>query len=372
MKRYGNLYEQICDMDNLRKAHKNARKGKGWYKEVRAVDADLEDYLTELQKMLKNHTYKTSKYEKFIKCESGKVREIFKLPYFPDRIAQWAILQIIEPYLIRSMTKFTYSAMPGRGIHAALNDVQKAIRGDVPNCQYCYQFDVKKYYPSINHGILKQKFRRLFKDEELLWLIDEIIDSISTANIKDMSNVWLLDEDIDPETGIPIGNYLSQYCGNFYLSSFDHWIKEVKRVKHVFRYMDNVELFGQTKTELHGLRVDIEDYFQSNLKLQIKGDWQIFPTYDRGIDFVGYRSFMDYTLLRKSTCKNFKRKMIAIRKKVESGQLMSYSEWCSVNSYKGWLKHCDSYRLQKKYIEPIQADVDKYYTEVIKKGGNKL
>ena len=296
MKRYGNLYEQICSMDNLRKAHQNAKKGKGWYEEVKEVEADVDGYLTRLQEMLINHTYQTSKYEKFIKRENGKEREIFKLPYFPDRICQWAILQVIEPYLLRYMTKNTYSAIPDRGIHAALNDVRDAMQKDVPGCQYCLKLDVRKFYPSINHDILKQKFRRLFKDAELLWLLDEIIDSICTAKIEDMQTL--------------------------------------------FR--------------------------SGNCTVAIKGNWQVFPSYVRGVDFVGYRTFLNYTLLRKSSCKKFKAKMVAIRKKTETGQMMNYSEWCSVNSYKGWLKHCDSYRLQKKYLAPIQPDADRYYLEVIK------
>lgn len=370
MKRYGNLYEQIYSMDNLLKAHQNAKKGKGWYEEVKAVEADVEGHLKTLQEMLINHTYKTSAYEKFIKRDGDKEREIYKLPYFPDRICQWAILQVIEPYLIRTMTKNTYSAIPGRGIHAALHDTKKAMQKDVPNCQYCLKLDVRKYYPSINHEILKRKFRRLFKDAELLWLLDEIIDSISTANIEDMRDIWLLDEDIDPETGIPIGNYLSQYCGNFYLSSFDHWIKEEKRVKYVFRYMDDIVIFGSSKEELHRLRIEIDEYFRKELRLTIKGNWQVFPSYVLGVDFVGYRIFLNFVLLRKSSCIKYKRKMVQIREKVANGQLMNYSEWCSVNSYKGWLKHCDSYRLQQKYTEPIRGDADRYYNEIIltKKG----
>lgn len=367
MKRYGNLYEKIYSMDNLRKAHQNARKGKGWYQEVREVDADVETYLKRLQEMLINHTYQTSPYEKFIKRDSGKEREIFKLPYFPDRICQLAILQVIEPYLLRYMTKNTYSAIPERGIHKALHDVQEAMWKDVPNCQYCLKLDVRHYYPSINHSILKAKFRRLFKDAELLWLLDEIIDSICTAKIEDMRDIWLLDEDIDTETGIPIGNYLSQYCGNFYLSGFDHRIKEEKRVKHYFRYMDDIVIFGSSKEKLHALKREMDVYFMRELRLTIKENWQVFPSYVRGVDFVGYRTFLNYTLLRKSTCTNFKKKMVHIREKTASGQLMNYSEWCSVNSYKGWLNHCDSYRLRKKYIAPIQEDTDRYYREVVKK-----
>lgn len=367
MKRYGNLYQKICSMDNLKEAHRNARKGKGWYAEVKEVDTHLEEYLTKLQEMLVNHTYHTSHYEKFIRKENGKEREIFKLPYFPDRICQWAILQVIEPYLLRNMTSNTYSAIPGKGIHAALHDVQEAMRKDVPNCQFCFKLDVRHFYPSINHAILKAKFRKLFKDAELLWLLDEIIDSISTASIEDMRNIWLLDEDIDPETGIPIGNYLSQYCGNFYLSSFDHWLKEKMHVKHAFRYMDDIVIFGSSKEALHKLQKEVKRYFKTELHLTVKGNWQIFPTYVRGLDFVGYRSFLNFTLLRKSSCKSFKQKMNSIRKKTENGQMVRYSEWCSINSYKGWLKHCDSYRLQAKYIAPVQADADRYYQEVIQR-----
>lgn len=88
MKRYGNLYEKICDLDNLKLAHKNAQKGKGWYKEVKEINTNPEYYLKKLQDMLLNKTYRTSEYETFIKHDTGKDRKIYKLPYYPDRIAQ--------------------------------------------------------------------------------------------------------------------------------------------------------------------------------------------------------------------------------------------------------------------------------------------
>lgn len=352
MKRYGHLYPKVYDMDNLILAHENAKKGKGWYQEVKMVEANPEYYLKILQKMLINKTYKTSEYETFIKNDSGKEREIYKLPYFPDRICQWAVMQIIEPYLLKHFTKDTYSAIPGRGTHLCLNRLYDAMQNDVPECQYCLKLDVKKFYPSINHTILKQKYRRLFKDDDLLWLLDEIIDST------------------EGDTGIPIGNYISQYSGNFYLSDFDHWIKEVKRAKYYFRYMDDIVIFGSSKEKLHKLKREIEEYFRTKLKLKIKENWQVFPTYERGVDFVGYRTFMNYKLLRKSTCKRFKRKMTALNKKRLEGKELNYSEWCSINSYKGWLMHCDSYRLSEKYIKPIQSYADDYYLQnIYKKGG---
>ncbi len=343
------LWEAICDMENLKLAHQNAKKGKGWYAEVKMVDENPEYYLGLLQQMMLNHTYRTSEYKTFIKKDSGKEREIFKLPYFPDRICQWAILQVIEPILIRNFTNDTYSAIPGRGIHQAFTRIKHAVQNDVPGTQYCLKLDAKKYYPSIDHNILKDKYRRLFKDNDLLWLLDEIIGS--TPGNK----------------GIPIGNYLSQYSGNFYLSSFDHWLKEVKGIKYYYRYMDDIVILSNSKEHLHQLRKEIDEYFRKELKLTIKENWQVFPTFDRGIDFVGYRIFLGYSLLRKTTCKQMKVKMVKIRKKVESGQEMNFSEWCSINSYKGWLMHCDSYRLTMKYIDPIQKHADDYYFKNIKR-----
>ena len=345
------LWDAICSMDNLKLAHQNAKKGKGWYKEVKMIEENPEKYLKELQDTLINKTYHTSEYETFYKKDGNKNRLIYKLPYFPDRICQWAVLQVIEPILLSNFTADTYSAIPGKGIHSCLHKLQKAMRNDVKGSQYCLKIDAKQYYPSINHNILKAKYRRLFKDENLLWLLDEIIDSTPG------------------ESGIPIGNYLSQYSGNYYLSAFDHWIKEIKGVKHYFRYMDDIVILHESKEYLHNLRKEIDEYFRVNLKLTIKENWQVFPTFKRGVDYVGYRSFLEFTLLRKSTCKSMKVKMVKINKKRLNGKPLNYSEWCSINSYKGWLIHCDSYRLSQKYLCPLEQYANQYYIQNIKMKG---
>ena len=361
MKRYDHLYEKIYDIENLRKAHQHAKKGKGWYKEVIEIDKDPDKYLKQIQEMLINHTYHTSEYEVFTKQEGKKERTIYKLPYFPDRICQWAILQVIEPCIVNNLTSDTYSAIPKRGIHNALHKLQNAMWNDPEECQYCLKLDARHYYQSVNHELLKQKYARMFNDADLLWLLNEIINSIQTAEIEDLTAIYLLEEDIDPETGIPIGNYLSQYSGNYYFSDFDHWMKEVQHVKHYFRYMDDIVIFAKTKGELHRLKDKITEYFSTEMRLVLKDNWQIFPTYVRGVDYLGYRVFLNYVLLRKSTCKELKKKMTAIREKCESGRMMNYSEWCCINSYKGWMKHCNSFRLQQKYITPLIPYADNYY-----------
>lgn len=379
------LFNSICSMDNLYRAYQNAKSGKGWYKEVKQIEKRPFYYLAGLQYMLKNHLFKTSDYEIFILNEGKKKRDVYKLPFFPDRIAQWAILQVIEPFLVANMTADTYSAIPGKGIQPIVNDLRgyyktKRVDGkkksvwvpsillsDEENTRYCYKIDLHHYYQSINHEVLKQKFRKVFKDPELLWLLDEIADSINTATEEDLIELSLSGEiEVDPNTGIPIGNYMSQYSGNFYLSSFDHWVKEELHVKHYYRYMDDVVIFASSKEELHEIHRKVAAYTRDYLHLNIKGNYQIFPTKVRGVDFVGYRFFGEYTLLRKSTAINFKRKMRACRKKMENNIPPTYSEWCSFNSYKGWLGNCDSYRLSKKYIEPLIDYMQDYYEKEVK------
>lgn len=382
------LFNSICSMDNLYRAYQNAKSGKGWYKEVKQIEKRPFYYLAGLQYMLKNHLFKTSEYEIFILNEGKKKRDVYKLPFFPDRIAQWAILQVIEPFLVANMTADTYSAIPGKGIQPIVNDLRgyyktKRVDGkkksvwvpsillsDEENTRYCYKIDLHHYYQSINHEVLKQKFRKVFKDPELLWLLDEIADSINTATEEDLIELSLSGEiEVDPNTGIPIGNYMSQYSGNFYLSSFDHWVKEELHVKHYYRYMDDVVIFASSKEELHEIHRKVTAYTRDYLHLNIKGNYQIFPTKVRDVDFVGYRFFGEYTLLRKSTAINFKRKMRACRKKMENNIPPTYSEWCSFNSYKGWLGNCDSYRLFKKYMEPLIEYMQNYYEREVKDHG---
>jgi len=348
MKRAGNIYPQIYDLENLRSAHKHARKDKAYYKEVQMVNGDEDFYLKQIQEMLIAKTYDVSEYEHKIIADSGKVRELMKLPYFPDRIIQWAIMLQIEKVFSQVFTDFTCASLKGRGIHRATQLLDRYMT-DVPNTQYCLKLDISKFYPSIDHEILKSLLQRKFKDPDLLDLLFKIIDSMPNGK------------------GVPIGSYLSQYLANFYLAYFDHWLKEKQGVKYVIRYMDDVVILSDSKEFLHSLKRKMDVYLQSELRLKIKDNWQVFPTNTRGIDFVGYRHFYEFKLLRKTSCKRFKRKMLSIRKKVMQNKPVNYTDWCSTNSYKGWLKWCDSFRLSQKYITPIQAAVDAYYLRNIRK-----
>jgi retron-type reverse transcriptase len=309
--------------ENIIEAHRNARKGKTHYKEVQMVDRNLEYYVQEIYLILLNETYKTSSYITFEYNDGNKIREISKLPYYPDRIVHWAIMLQIENVFLKTFINDTYASIPNKGIHYGVKRIKKALN-DKDNTQYCLKLDVKKFFPNINHKVLKELLRKKFKDKKLLKLLYEIIDS---------------------SKGIPIGNYLSQYFANFYLNYFDHYIKSLG-VKYYFRYMDDIVILHKDKTYLHGLfNSKIVPYLDNNLKLKVKENWQIFPTKVRGIDFVGYRFFYNYTLLRKSTYKKLRYKMIKCKQTKHLER--------SKASYSGWLLWANCYNLSKKYIKGV-------------------
>ena len=315
MKRISNIYQQICSMENLILADTKARKGKSWQYGVRVHDLNREANLLTLQDKLINKQFATSPYTIF-KVYEPKEREVYRLPYFPDRITHHAIMNVLEPVFVSVFTANTYSCIKNRGIHAAAYAVKKALR-DLPGTQYCLKLDIKKFYPSIDHDTLKQLLRRKIKDQDLLWLFDEIIDSAP---------------------GLPIGNYLSQYLANYYLTYFDHWVKESQEVKYYFRYADDLVILSDSKESLHSLFNNINTYLSEKLKLQVKSNWQIFPVAARGIDFVGYRFYHSHTLLRKTIKKSFGRMISKNRNEA------------SIASYNGWAKHCNSNHLLKKLL----------------------
>lgn len=329
MKRIGNLYSQICDMQNLILAERKARRGKASQYGVKVFDRNPEINLAVLQDKLISKTYRTSQYTTF-KVYEPKERDVFRLPYYPDRITHHAIMNVLEPIFVSVFTTDSFSCIKKRGIHAAANAVKLALR-DQPGTQYCLKLDAKKFYPSIDHDVLKSLLRHKFKDNDLLWLLDEIIDSAP---------------------GLPIGNYLSQYLANFYLTYFDHWMNETMAVKYYFRYADDLVILSGDKNYLHRLLVLIKQYMSNNLKLQVKDNWQVFPVSARGIDFVGYVFYHTHTRLRKTIKKNFARMMT----KKPNPQ--------SAAAYHGWLKHCNANHLTKTILhEHIQRHEHKANTK---------
>lgn len=332
MKRIGNLYEKIISIENLKLADERARKGKRNTYGVRMHDRNKDENILRLHEILKAREFKTSEYHVF-KIYEPKEREIYRLPYYPDRIVHHAIMNILEPIWVSVFTADTYSCIKGRGINGAMQKVKKAIKNDPENTRYCLKIDIRKYYPSIDHNELQNIVARKIKCKDTLNILSSIIVSAE---------------------GVPIGNYLSQYFANLFLAYFDHYVKEVLCIMHYFRYADDMVFFSATKEGLHQLLAIVRKYLSENLMLEIKSNYQIFPIADhhrakngRGLDFVGYVFYRNETRIRKSIKMNFVRKAAVVNRRQMSTKqyTMHLAPWL------GWCKYSNSKKLIYKIIK---------------------
>lgn len=320
MKRYGNLWTRIVDIDNLRAAHHAARRGKSFYTEVQEVDAFEDEFLFELQSELISGRFTTSRYEVEERFDGRKLRTVHKLPYYPDRIMQHALVQVCGPIWKASFIRDTFQSIAGRGTHDARKRVQKYILGN-PGL-YALKFDIQKYYPSVNNKILKHKIRQKIKCSRTLKLIDNIIDS---------------------NQGLPIGNYTSQHFGNIYLSDFDWWVKQELKPIAYFRYCDDLVMLCRSAREGHVIRKQVFKKLEEQYHLTIKPNWQVVSVDKRGLDFVGFVFRSDSIRLRQSIANNFKRKCKTIRR--DNHDLSPFEVVNGLGSYWGWCKHSNSKQL---------------------------
>lgn len=191
---------------------------------------------------------------------------------------------------------------------------------------YCLKFDIRKYYPSIDHGVMKGIVRRSIKDKRILKILDDIIDS---------------------EPGIMLGSPLSPYFANLYITPLCHWLKEKKGVKHLIDYADDFVILSNDKEELHRLLAEIEDYTTNKLKIEVKRNKQIFPValdrsdkHGRGIDFLGFVFYLNETRIRKGIKRNLCRKLAKLRKAKHPVPEKEFLQ--ALASWWGWLKYSDS------------------------------
>ena len=264
MKRVGNIMPQIADVDNLMLAFCKARRGKQYKAEVIDYSANVLENIMSLRERMLNETLSVGNYHYF-EIYDPKQRRICAAS-FEERVVHHAIMNVCKERFERHLIFDTYATRENKGVYAAIDRVREAI------CKYPYvaKLDVRKYFDSINHQVLKTKLRRIFKDQKLLRLFDTIIDSYESS----------------PSTGIPIGNLTSQYFANYYLSDLDHYIKEKLHVPVYVRYMDDMLLFAKSRLELVDMVAKIRAYAENILLLELKPA-QILNV-NGGVSFLGY------------------------------------------------------------------------------------
>lgn len=335
MKRVNNLFNKIVEWDNIVAAEATARKGKAKAYGVKVFDKDPITHLKKIQESLINHSFTTSRYTHRTIYEP-KERILAKLPYFPDRIIQHAIIRVLEPIWYSVFTNDSYACIKNKGIMGINRKLRKVLQEDTINTQYCLKIDIRKFYENIDHDILKAIIRKKIKDKDVLWLLDDIIDS---------------------HKGIPIGNYTSQFFANLYLSYFDHFVKEVLHVKYYFRYCDDLILLSNSKEFLWDCFRKIKEYLLT-LKLEVKPNYQVFKiakthkSKGRGIDFIGFIFYRKHTLIRKTIKNRIKRKIKHLDKVLTVKSLKQ-----KLCGWFGWLKYSDSVTLTRTLLD------NKYYDQ---------
>lgn len=355
MKRYGFLWAEITAFENLLTAARKAEKGKRFRENVLTFNYNLEQELEKLQLELQTKTYRPGKYKTFRVMEP-KPRMISAAPY-RDRVVHHALCNIVMPIFEKTFISDCYANRTGFGTHRALKKFIQFTR----SYQYILQCDIRKYFPSVDHEILKSIIYRKIKCPDTLWLINLLIDS---SNPQELVLEHFPGDDLLTPTqhrrGLPIGNLTSQCFANIYLNGLDHFVKEQLRANCYLRYVDDFALFSNDREFLVEARQAIEEYL-TTLRLKIHPiKSQLFET-KRGANFVGFRvlpigqTFPKevYIRIRPENLKRGRCRLKRYQKQYAIGQLTFNRLSQSLQSWAAHLKHADTYHLRHQIFSSL-------------------
>ena len=333
MKRYGSLYPQIYDFENLYRAYCQARKNKRYKDSVIRFGMNLEESLIEIQNELIWHTYEPGEFTEFM-IHEPKERAIRALP-FRDRVVQHALVNVIEPIFERSMIYDSYGCRVGKGMHRGSDRLMQWLQEAHHNWPetYVLKADISKFFNSIDVRVFWDIIKRRIKCNDTLWLIRKIL-------------LHGTDESL---IGLPIGNLTSQLFANVYLDQLDHFVKERLHIHYYVRYMDDFVILLPDKQKLHRIKDEIEDFLNCRLHLRFNRKTSIFPARN-GVDFLGYRTWATHRLVRKSSIKRMKRKLRHYGKLLSEGRVDANDITRSVRSWIAHVEHANTYHLRRKVL----------------------
>ena len=337
IKTYKNQFEKVCDYQNLLRAHSFSRKGKRDKVEVAKYETDITANTMALKRELETRTYKIEGYKSF-KVYEPKERDIMALHY-RDRVVQRSLCDnVLEPFLEPRLDYDNAACRKGKGTHFALDRLKKFMR-DAYNKwgvdYYVLKCDIKKYFYRIDHVTLKQLLYPHFKDDDLIWLLDVIIDSTEGV-------------------GVPIGNMTSQWFAVYYLDPLDRFVRNELKIDYYTRYMDDFILIAKDKVYLKECLGRIRHFLDEELHLELNEKTQIFPARN-GVDYLGFHTYITETgkIIRKIRRKSkaaMKRKVKKFNDAYSKGEMPYEKVRSSVASWLGHAKHGDTYHLRKKIM----------------------
>ena len=339
MKRHGNLWEGMISFESLLEAAEKAQRGKRFRPAVARFHFTLERELLVLREELASKRYRPGPYRSFHIYEP-KQRLISAAPY-RDRVVHHALTAALEPIFERSFAFDSYACRKGKGTHAAVARCQHYAR----RFRYVLKADIRKFFPSVDHDILKHLIARKIKDPNVLWLVGLILDH---SNPQEPVLQWFPGDDLftpaERRRGIPIGNQTSQFFANVYLDPLDHFVKDRLEVGGYVRYVDDFLLFSDDKRHLAEARVKLIGLLAS-LRLRLHPTKNvIFPT-SQGIPFLGYRVFPTHRLLGKNNVRRFRRRARKMQREYAERRMSLPEIRQRLVSWLGHARQADTYRL---------------------------
>ena len=332
MRTYRNLYLKIHDFENLYLAYRKARRGKRGKPPAADFERVQDEELLALQDELHELHYIPGAYHSFY-IHEPKRRLISAAP-FRDRVVHHALCRVIEPIWEKRFIYDSYANRIGKGTHKAIDRTQSYAR----EYKYFLQLDIRQFFPSIDHAILKKEFSRLIRDEKTLWLCNQILKSGVGILSEEYEMVYFEEDDlfaINRSRGLPIGNLTSQFWANVYMNDFDHFLKRNLKVKAYLRYVDDFLLFSDSKKELWDWEKEIIEKLNA-LRLTIHADKaHIFPT-QKGIPFLGFRIYPEYRLLKARKANQYRRHLKSLNRKHKLGEIEREKV---MSSMQGWINH---------------------------------
>jgi len=322
MKKFSKKYQEIITPENLLLAWEEFWRGKKKRNDVAVFQRRLMDNIFDLHHDLKEKIYQHGIYQAF-NISDPKPRNIHKANV-RDRLLHHLLYRETYQYFDRHFINDSYSCRLNKGTHRAVRRFAEfAGQASKNNKQtvWVLKCDIRKFFASINHQILKDILAQYVEDKSLLWLFGRVIDSFDT--------------DGKPGTGLPLGNLTSQLLVNIYMNEFDQFVKRSLKIKYYVRYADDFIFLSEKKDDLISLRPRLDDFLNEHFKLSMHPKKVFLKTLASGVDFLGWIQFTDHRVLRPVT-KN--RMLKKIRLNLAQSKILAYS---------ALLKHGNTYKLRK-------------------------
>jgi hypothetical protein len=336
MKVFNNFYDEMVSHENLFNAWQSFKSGKTRKSDVAAFEYQREVNLFKLYEDLMSQKYKHGGYERFF-VNDQKRREIHKST-IRDRVVHVLLARALERMYQPNFIANSFACQTDKGIHYALRRVTIAARRFSLNYTRNFWYlkcDIKKFFDNIDHVALVSILRKKVKDEKFLWLMDEVIDSFFKNNT---------------ERGLPLGNFTSQWLANVYLNELDYFAKHALKIKHYFRYSDDILIFGETRGYLLDKLNKIRLFLTGKLSLVLHENKIFIKKFGQGIDFVGYRILPHHVIMKSALKRRMLRKMKERKEELSHEYIGSGCYVAALNSYCGWLKHCCGHKLQNELL----------------------